>query len=165
MKLRYAAALSASLLAPVSAAAQESPRFGDTAVELAAGFAIERTRELVIHALALMGVRYRYGGDSPDAGFDCSGLVRHVVSQAAGILLPRNAAEMSRIGQQIARDELQPGDLVFFNTLRRPYSHVGIYLGGERFIHAPSRGGAVEVVDMSERYWLTRYNGGRRLDL
>lgn len=145
--------------------AQEPSRWGEAAADTSAEIAIERARELVIHALALMGVRYRYGGDTPDSGFDCSGLVRHVVRQAAGILLPRNSTEMSRLGQQIAQDELQPGDLVFFNTLRRPYSHVGIYLGGQRFIHAPSRGGAVEVVDMSERYWVSRYNGGRRLDL
>jgi cell wall-associated NlpC family hydrolase len=117
----------------------------------------------VIHALALMGVNYRYGGDSPLTGFDCSGLVVHVVQQVAGIMLPRSAHDMSRVGRTVTRDDLEPGDLVFFNTLHRPYSHVGIYLGNHRFIHAPSKGRAVEVVNMSDSYWQARYDGARRL--
>jgi cell wall-associated NlpC family hydrolase len=116
-------------------------------------------------ALSLIGVPYRYGGDSPQTGFDCSGLVRHVFGQVAGFALPYDARGMSELGEQVPRDELQPGDLVFFNTLRRPYSHVGIYVGERRFVHAPSTGGAVEVVDMAKRYWRERYNGARRLQL
>jgi cell wall-associated NlpC family hydrolase len=126
---------------------------------------LQRAGEVVIHALALMGVNYRYGGDSPTTGFDCSGLVVHVVQQVAGILLPRNAHDMSRVGRTVTRDNLEPGDLVFFNTLHRPYSHVGIYLGNHRFIHAPSSGRAVEVVNMADSYWQARYNGARRLML
>jgi cell wall-associated NlpC family hydrolase len=126
---------------------------------------LSRARELVIQALGLLGVTYRYGGDSPDTGFDCSGLVRHVFGEAAGLTLPHNARGMSRVGGKIARDELQPGDLVFFNTLRQPYSHVGIYVGEQRFIHAPSRGGEVEIVNMADPYWQNRYNGARRVDL
>jgi cell wall-associated NlpC family hydrolase len=121
--------------------------------------------ELLLRALGLIGVQYSYGGNSPDAGFDCSGLVHYVFSHAVGLTLPRNVEEISRVGEQIQRDELEPGDLVFFNTLRRPFSHVGIYLGEQRFIHAPSSGGQVEIVKMTERYWQRRYNGARRISL
>ena len=123
-----------------------------------------RAHELMLQALSLIGINYRYGGDTPVTGFDCSGFVRYVFNQI-GTGLPRSAPEISRIGRTVDRDELQPGDLVFFNTLRRPFSHVGIYLGEQRFIHSPSRGGNVEIVNMSERYWERRYNGARRLDL
>lgn len=119
--------------------------------------------ELLLRALGLVGIPYKYGGNSPDTGFDCSGLVHYVFGHAIGLALPRNAEEISRVGDQIGRDELEPGDLVFFNTLRRPFSHVGIYLGEERFIHAPSQGGQVEIVSMTGRYWQNRYNGARRI--
>jgi cell wall-associated NlpC family hydrolase len=120
-------------------------------------------RELLLHAFGLIGIQYKYGGNSPDMGFDCSGLVQYVFAQASGVALPRTAHEMSKIGARIARYELQPGDLVFFNTLRRPFSHVGIYVGDQRFIHAPASGGRVEIVRMSNRYWQQRFNGARRI--
>lgn len=123
------------------------------------------TRDLVLHAMGFLGVRYRYGGDSPHSGFDCSGLVRYVVEQALGLVLPRNAQAMAQVGTAVRRDELEPGDLVFFNTLRRPYSHVGIYVGDKRFIHVAVRGGGVEVADMRMDYWQRRYNGARRIDI
>jgi len=126
---------------------------------------LAKVRELVLNAMGLLGIDYKYGGASPETGFDCSGLVNYVFNQAAGLVLPRNAQEISRVGETITRDQLQPGDLVFFNTLRRPFSHVGIYLGERRFIHAPSRGGQVEIVDMTDRYWQRRYNGARRISL
>ncbi len=122
-------------------------------------------REMVLHALALIGVPYRYGGSNPETGLDCSGLVRHVVAKVAGLKLPGDAKRISELGAPIEPGEMQPGDLVFFNTLRRPYSHVGIYLGNQRFIHAPSTGGVVEVVSMNQRYWQQRYNGARRLPI
>lgn len=122
-----------------------------------------QAQEVALRALSFIGVRYKYGGTTPDTGFDCSGLIRYVFNQVTGKSLPGNAREISQVGASIDRTELQPGDLVFFNTLRRPFSHVGIYLGESRFVHAPSRGGKVEIVDMSERYWQTRYNGARRL--
>ncbi len=118
---------------------------------------------LVFSALAHLGVRYRYGGNSPETGFDCSGLVGHVYREAAGLRLPRSAVEISQRGTSIERSELLPGDLVFFNTLRRPFSHVGIYLGDQRFVHAPSSGGQVRIENMTERYWAGRYNGSRRV--
>ena len=124
-----------------------------------------RARELALHALSHVGIPYRYGGNSPDNGFDCSGLVQYVYGQGAGLALPRNTQAMSEIGAPVEAGELAPGDLVFFDTMRRPYSHVGIYLGEYRFIHAPTTGGAVELVDMRDRYWQTRFNGARRLDL
>lgn len=119
--------------------------------------------DLVNRALGLLGVDYRRGGNSPDTGLDCSGLVRHVFSEAAGLVLPRRAEEISRAGAPVARSELRPGDLVFFNTLRRTFSHVGIYIGDGRFVHAPSSGGVVRVERLAGPYWTSRFNGGRRL--
>jgi len=119
--------------------------------------------ELVLRALSLLGVNYKFGGSSPDTGLDCSGLVRHVFREAAGLGLPRRAVDISAAGEVIRKDELKPGDLVFFNTLRRAFSHVGIYIGNGQFVHAPSRGGGVRVEDMSDRYWRKRFNGARRM--
>jgi cell wall-associated NlpC family hydrolase len=130
----------------------------------ASGNYLDSARELVIQALALIGVNYKFGGDSPDSGLDCSGLVSHVFHEVAGIVLPRNSLAMSKVGMKVGKSDLQPGDLVFFNTLRRPFSHVGIYIGGQRFVHAPSRGGEVEVSDLHNRYWQKRYNGARRVN-
>ena len=123
-----------------------------------------RTGELVVNALGLLGISYRLGGNTPSSGFDCSGMVRYVFQNALGLSLPRRAEEISRVGTKIARDELKPGDLVFYKTLRQAFSHVGIYLGNNRFIHAPSSGGAVRVDDMSESYWAARFTGARRVD-
>lgn len=125
----------------------------------------DHSQELVFHALAFIGVKYRYGGVSPDTGWDCSGYVYHVFREAAGVILPRDAASMSGKGQPISRRELQPGDLVFFNTLKRAFSHVGIYLGDNRFIHAPASGKAVQISNMASEYWARRYDGGRRIAL
>ena len=124
-----------------------------------------RARELALHALSHVGTPYRFGGNSPESGFDCSGLVQYVYGRGAGVALPRNTQSLSEVGAPVAADALEPGDLVFFDTLRRPYSHVGIYLGDYRFIHAPTTGGQVELVDLRDRYWQTRYNGARRLEL
>jgi cell wall-associated NlpC family hydrolase len=125
----------------------------------------DRAQELVFHALAFIDVKYKYGGLSPDTGWDCSGYVYHVFKEAVGVILPRNAASMSAEGRPVRRGELQPGDLVFFNTLKRAFSHVGIYLGDNRFIHAPSAGKAVQISSMASDYWARRYNGGRRIVL
>ncbi len=119
--------------------------------------------ELVLRALSLLGVNYKLGGNSPDTGLDCSGLVRHVFGEAMGLILPRRAEEMSRTGDEIGSDQLRPGDLVFFNTLRRAFSHVGIYIGNNQFVHAPSSGGSVRVESLSGRYWVQRFNGARRV--
>ncbi|HEX3632729.1 MAG TPA: C40 family peptidase [Casimicrobiaceae bacterium] len=124
---------------------------------------LQSAQELAIYALGLIGVDYRYGGNSPDRGLDCSGLVRYVFQEVVGVTLPRTAREMARLGGRVAPGELRAGDLVFFNTRSSAFSHVGIYLGDDRFIHAPHRGGEVEIVTMSQPYWQQRYDGARRL--
>jgi cell wall-associated NlpC family hydrolase len=120
-------------------------------------------QEVLLNALSLTGVKYKYGGNSPDTGFDCSGFVRYVFQQAANVTLPHGARAISQLGQAVTIDQLQPGDLVFFNTLKTAFSHVGIYVGDGRFIHAPSNGGGIHVVDMNDSYWAKRFNGARRL--
>jgi len=118
---------------------------------------------VIEHGLSLIGAPYRRGGTS-ESGFDCSGFVQRVFSDALGVTLPRTARDMAQEGERIkAKDALQPGDLVFFNTMRKAFSHVGIYLGNNRFLHSPSRGGSVSISDMTEKYWAKRYNGARRL--
>jgi len=123
----------------------------------------DTAQEILINALSLTGVKYKYGGKSPETGFDCSGFVRYVFQEAANLTLPHGARAISHLGQAIPVEQLQPGDLVFFNTLKSAFSHVGIYLGDGRFIHAPSSGGGIHVVDMNESYWAKRFNGARRL--
>jgi len=119
--------------------------------------------EVVLGALAHLGVPYRFGGSDPRRGFDCSGLVRHVFQQAAALDMPRSAEDMAGLGLRLDRAELVPGDLVFFNTRGRAYSHVGIYVGEGRFVHAPARRGQVRVEAMESGYWRARFNGARRL--
>ncbi len=119
--------------------------------------------ELTEYALSLTGTPYKYGGTSPDSGFDCSGFVGHVYKHTLGKSLPRSSAAISHIGVSQKSESLRPGDLVFYNTLHKPYSHVGIYLGDGQFIHSPSSGKSVSVVNMNEDYWQARYNGARRL--
>jgi cell wall-associated NlpC family hydrolase len=118
--------------------------------------------DLVVRALALVNSPYRYGGRTP-AGFDCSGFVGYVFAEAAGLILPRRSEDIVRVGDPLERDRLVAGDLVFFNTLGRRYSHVGIYIGDGRFVHAPARGGRVRVERISDPYWRARYNAARRL--
>ena len=124
---------------------------------------LARAQEVVLNAMGFLGIPYRWGGSTPEAGFDCAGLVQYVFRQALGTLLPRSSYDMGVMGLSVSHTDLLPGDLVFFNTLRRPFSHVGIYIGENRFIHAPRRGKTVEIVDMSGSYWQQRYNGARRL--
>ena len=118
--------------------------------------------ELVVRSLALVDTPYRYGGRTP-AGFDCSGFVGYVFAESAGVSLPRRSEEIWRIGDRVARDELAVGDLVFFNTLGRRFSHVGIYIGDGVFVHAPARGGRVRAERLTDAYWEARYNGARRM--
>ena len=124
----------------------------------------EKVQEVLLNALNLTGIQYKYGGNSPETGFDCSGFVRYVFKQALNLTLPHNARAMSQIGMQVAQSQLKPGDLVFFNTLKTKFSHVGIYIGDNRFIHSPSAGKEIKVVSMKESYWLNRYNGAVRVE-
>lgn len=120
--------------------------------------------DVSMYAVSLVGIPYRLGGNSPQTGLDCSGFVGHVFRQTAGMHLPRDSRAISDAAQPLARDELQPGDLVFFNTLNRAYSHVGIYLGDNRFVHAASsRTGGVMVSNLNDTYWRTRFDGARRV--
>ena len=121
-------------------------------------------QEIIMSALSQTGVKYKWGGSSPESGFDCSGFVRYVFQQAANLTLPHGARAISQIGQTVTQPELQPGDLVFFNTLRSTFSHVGIYIGNNRFIHSPATGSAISVTDMSDSYWSKRFTGARRID-
>ncbi|HWT55036.1 MAG TPA: C40 family peptidase [Rhodocyclaceae bacterium] len=114
-------------------------------------------------ALSLVGIRYRRGGTTPETGFDCSGFVQHVFREGMGLMLPRTSREISKEGEVVKKNELQPGDLVFFNTMRKTFSHVGIYLGEGQFIHSPRTGGKVRIEDMRESYWAKRYEGARRI--
>jgi cell wall-associated NlpC family hydrolase len=122
-----------------------------------------RSGDVVSYAESLIGTPYHYGGDSPRTGFDCSGFVRHVYYHSRGVLLPHSALRISRASKPIRAADLRPGDLVFYNTLGKPYSHVGIYIGNHHFIHSPHSGKRVETVDMSMDYWRERYNGARRV--
>ncbi len=119
--------------------------------------------EIVVQGLSFLDIPYRYGGVSRKSGLDCSALVQKVFLEAIGLKLPRTTRAQSRTGEKIARKDLKPGDLVFFNTRRRAYSHVGIYVGDGHFLHAPSKGGKVRVERLNVRYWSKRFNGGRRV--
>jgi len=127
-------------------------------------FTIPDAHRLAHAALTHLGVKYRYGGKTPHMGFDCSGLVVYAAKQSLGITLPHYTASLARVGISIKRTELQIGDLVFFNTRGRRFSHMGIYLGDHQFVHAPRTGAVVRVERMNTPYWQQRYNGARRLD-
>lgn len=123
--------------------------------------------DLVLSAMNFLGVRYTRGGNSVENGFDCSGFTRHIFEMSVGLVLPRRADEQAKDSSlaAIRREELKPGDLVFFNTMKRTFSHVGIYVGEGKFIHAPRTGSAVRVEDMRDSYWAKRFTGARRADL
>lgn len=167
--------------APVPPTAASAPASGDAVLDLLRergllpdAAPLEATRfvrqvretasDLVMTAMNFLGVPYRRGGNSADQGFDCSGFTRHVFEHSIGLVLPRRSHEQAQHAGllPVRRDELKPGDLVFFNTMRRAFSHVGIYVGEGRFIHAPASGGEVRVEDMRATYWERRFNGARR---
>ena len=167
---RCAICLAFAALAALPYAAQADDNahrsLADTAREHAARAAAQvwhDARDLGQFALGLIGVRYRYGGDTPVGGLDCSGLIRYVFQQVTGVTLPRTSKELSQVGANVSLDDLQVGDLVFFNTRNYAFSHVGLYLGDNRFIHAPRRGREVEITTLSREYWQRHFNGARRL--
>ncbi len=120
--------------------------------------------EIVVSAMGFLGLPYKRGGNSFDTGFDCSGFVKALYAQTLGKVLPRSAAEQAAQTTKIESTDLQPGDLVFFNTMRRAFSHVGIYVGDGKFIHSPKPGAEVRIEDMHTKYWDKRYNGARRVE-
>ncbi len=150
-----------ALLAQCAFAAQPQAQAKQT--EFAEQEHHDGVQQIIDRALELIGIRYRRSGDSPQTGFDCSGFVRYVFYDGLGLILPHASREISKEGTPVAKDDLEPGDLVFFKTMRRAFSHVGIYLGDHLFVHAPRSGGAVRVENMQEHYWAKRYNGARRM--
>jgi cell wall-associated NlpC family hydrolase len=122
-----------------------------------------KASELVFNAMTFLGVPYKRGGTSFETGFDCSGFVKAIYEQTAGLILPRRAEQQAAATQKIEQADLQPGDLVFFNTMRRAFSHVGIYVGNGKFIHSPKPGAEVRVEDMGISYWARRFDGARRV--
>ncbi|RLJ61441.1 C40 family peptidase [Sulfurisoma sediminicola] len=158
--------LSAALLVSATAEADEAVTRPIAIPESKVSFvdrASANVENAVEEALDLIGIRYKRGGSNPQTGFDCSGFVSHVFKEGLGLYLPRSSREISKTGEVVDKNELQPGDLVFFNTMRRTFSHVGIYLGDNLFVHAPRSGAKVRIEDMRERYWTKRYNGARRV--
>jgi len=135
-------------------------RVSDRLVDTVSG----KSEELIDRAMEVIGVRYRSDTELPQSGLDGRSFVGYVFKDKLGFLLPRKSTQMSRVGKPINRDELQPGDLVFFNTMRLTFSHVGIYVGDNKFIHSPSKGTAVRVDDLGSMYWDKRFDGARRLD-
>jgi cell wall-associated NlpC family hydrolase len=133
-------------------------RIGDVSTKVE-----NKASELVVNAMAFLGVPYKRGGTSFETGFDCSGFVKAIYEQTAGLLLPRRAEQQAAATQTIDKSELRPGDLVFFNTMRRAFSHVGIYVGNGKFIHSPKPGAEVRVEDMGISYWSHRFDGARRV--
>ncbi|HEX3381428.1 MAG TPA: C40 family peptidase [Paraburkholderia sp.] len=149
-----------SLLAPQSKAADADSGGARSFLSGMAG----KAGDVVVGALNMIGVRYRWGGNTPDSGLDCSGFVRYVFQDTLGLALPRRAEEMSRMGEKVRVSDLKPGDLVFFNTMRRTFSHVGIYIGDNKFVHSPSTGSTIRVDDMDDGYWEKRFTGARRIE-
>lgn len=120
--------------------------------------------DVVFYALTFLGTPYRYGGNEPATGFDCSGFVRYVFGRTLELQLPRRSDDIRKVGKRTALADVQAGDLLFFNTLGQPWSHVAIALGDGQFIHAPARGGQVRIEHLEAPYWRARFNGARRLE-
>lgn len=150
---------SAALASPVVSGSHATVRMESWIREKSQIYLRSRIVEIT---LASLGTPYIWGGSDPDKGFDCSGLVRFVYQEAVGVDVPRVARQQKRKGKAVRRAQLRAGDLVFFNTRRSPASHVGIYIGNGRFVHAPSRGSEVRVDELDDAYWSKRYTGARR---
>jgi cell wall-associated NlpC family hydrolase len=143
------------------------PLGSSTLVESVRNSVRDTASDLVMQAMNFLGVPYRRGGNTEETGFDCSGFTRLVFENSVGLVLPRRADEQAHAAglRSINRQELKPGDLVFFNTMKRTFSHVGIYVGDDKFIHSPRTGSAVRIEDMRDSYWSRRFTGARRADL
>ncbi|TDR81960.1 C40 family peptidase [Paludibacterium purpuratum] len=136
---------------------------GDPIGNYASSATDDAVGDMLLQAISLMGVAYRFGGSNPSTGLDCSGFIQYVFKKSLKVNLPRTAAGMAKVGRSINRAELMPGDLVFFNTRGFSYSHVGIYLGNGKFIHSPRTGKSIEVAQLNQSYWVAHYNGARRV--
>ena len=164
--MRFKTLLRTSLIACALAApcafAAEAPAQAQDAEPGFTGYR-DGIEHIIDRARDLIGIRYRRSGDRPQTGFDCSGFVAYVYREGLGLVLPHRSREISKEGTPVGKDELKPGDLVFFNTMRRTFSHVGIYLGDHMFIHAPRTGERVRIDNLQQHYWAKRYNGARRV--
>lgn len=120
-----------------------------------------RSQDVVLYAFGLLDTGYRFGGKNPEAGLDCSGMVSYIYGQAAGLKVSGSAADIARGGRPVARQDMKPGDLLFFNTRNRPYSHVGIYIGDDRFVHAPATNGRIRIDNLGARYYAERFEAAR----
>jgi cell wall-associated NlpC family hydrolase len=163
-----ASASLAARAAPPAAAEDDMARFmADKGlfnqIEQVRSTVSNRASELVVTSMAFLGVPYRRGGNDAATGFDCSGFVRSIYERTVGLVLPRLAKDQAAATQPIEKTDLQPGDLVFFNTMKQAFSHVGIYVGEGKFIHSPRAGAQVRVEDMQQAYWVHRFDGARRV--
>jgi cell wall-associated NlpC family hydrolase len=143
---------------PLSGTQNGSSRLPNLARDISVG-----QEDISVTAIGLIGIPYRWGGNNPDGGFDCSGLIHYVFASTRGKKIPRTTAEMPKVSSLVEDAPLAPGDLVFFNTLGSPYSHVGIYVGKGRFVHAPNAGGTVRLEQLQTPYWSTRFTEARRI--
>jgi cell wall-associated NlpC family hydrolase len=162
--LPAAQALSATAQTNAQTPSQATPAPADGGARSFLSGMAGKAGDVVVGALNMIGVRYRWGGNTPDSGLDCSGFVRYVFQDTLGLSLPRRAEEMSRVGEKVSLSNLKPGDLVFFNTMRRSFSHVGIYIGDNKFVHSPSTGSTIRVDDLDDGYWEKRFQGARRVE-
>jgi cell wall-associated NlpC family hydrolase len=156
LKLGSALALTAALLAACS----HLPTPGTIQPD-AAALKNHQGNEVVMFAMTLMDSGYRFGGSNPESGLDCSGMVSYIYQQALGLKLPHNAALIAKAGREISLTDLSPGDLVFFNTNGKPFSHVGIYIGDDRFIHAPGRDGKIKISHLRSGYFSNKLEAAR----
>jgi len=159
MRLKKLILLLACCAAALLAACGSTPPAPERSAASAPGS--ERGHDVAIFALGLIDTGYRFGGKNPEAGLDCSGMVSYIYGKVADLRVGGNAAEIARKGRAIERASLRPGDLVFFNTRNTPFSHVGIYIGDERFVHAPSTNGRVRIDQLSDRYYAQRFVAAR----
>jgi len=154
-----AACLAACGTAPERLPESNAPAIAVPAQAVAPG--AEKGSEVAIYALGLIDTGYRFGGKNPAAGLDCSGMVTYIFNHAAGLKLTGSAADLARKGRQIDRSQLRAGDLVFFNTEHRSFSHVGIYIGDGRFVHAPATNGKVHISRLDNPYFAPRFEMAR----
>lgn len=173
----FLAPLAATLLVSTVYAAEHPDLVSESPVSSGSGSAVVSTKtpltlvadfpakaaEVVMQSMSLIGTPYRFGGATPGTGLDCSGLVRYVFLNSFGKILPRSSAEMIRFGVKIPSTEMRSGDLVFYASGRGGISHVGIYIGANRFIHAPSTGGSVRIDSIDNDYWKRHFVGARRI--
>ena len=161
--VRVGMLVAAAVLLAILAACATSPDLTPPATGYLVVGGREKGREVVMYGFGLIDIGYRFGGKNPESGLDCSGMVAYIYEKVTGARLPHNAREIARLARPVERSALQPGDLVFFNTRNKPFSHVGIFVGDGRFMHAPNNGGRIKLSSLSESYYATRFESARTL--